>query len=107
MKLPDLPRVLKKREADLSPAVFAWFEKNYPNSVAIEIKVKGGRAREHQIIALKKVQNGSFAYKIVDTGIRLPFDGFVLKNADAFLVECDGNKCTATSPSGKTIKFNI
>ena len=96
MNLPELPRQLNKKEAKIDGKVLKWFEKNYPYSVAIEVKIKGGKLKPHQEIALKQVAEGSFSYKIPDMGRRNPFDGFVLKNARAFVVTCDGNFCKAS-----------
>lgn len=107
MTLPKLPRVLKKKEADISPCVFKWFEQNYPKSVAIEIKVKGGRTKPHQTIALKQVDAGVFSHKMPDMGRRNPFDGFMLKNADAYVVTCDKGICEAVSPSGTRFTFDL
>lgn len=98
MSLPELPKLRKHKEADITPAIFKWFEGNYPKTVALEIKIKGGKIYPHQLSALKKVNEGCFAHKIADTGRRQPFDGFILKNADAFLVICEKNNCVAYSP---------
>jgi hypothetical protein len=97
-KLPKLPRQLKKREAEITPRVIAWFQANYTHSVALEVKVKGQKLKEHQALALHTVASGSFAYKIPDTGRRNPFDAFVLKDAHPFAVECEKDGiCTAFS----------
>lgn len=103
--LPNLPKKRKHKEADITPAVLNWFEKNYPKSVALEIKIKGGRIKEHQKIALRQVQDGIFSYKLPDMGRKNPFDGIVLKNTDAFLIVCDGRKCIASGP--KEFEFSI
>lgn len=107
MTLPDLPRTLNKREAKITPKIIRWFEMNYPNSCALEIKVKGNKLLPHQSIALTVVQNGSFSYKIPDMGHRSPFDAFVLKRADAFVVTYDDGICTAVSPNGKSFRFSL
>lgn len=107
--LPNLPRQLNKREAKIDSKVLEWFEKNYPEDVAIEVKIKGGKLKPHQIIALELVASGKFYFKIPDMGRRNPFDGFVLKKAHAFVVTCDGNKCHAVQIGGnkKTIDFHL
>lgn len=85
-----------------------WFLNNYPNDVALEIKIKGGKIYPHQIIALKQVRDGKFSYKIPDSGFRNPFDCVVLKKADAFLVICDKNKCDVFNPEKiKVFSINI
>ena len=109
MKLPDLPRQLNKREAEVTPRVINWFEKNYPRSVAVEIKVGKNKTKSHQDLALKEVQDGVFSYKIPDLGRKNPFDFFTLKNADAFVVTCnlEERECHAVSPSGTSFIFEI
>jgi hypothetical protein len=93
MTLPDLPRTLKKREADITPHVLTWFRKNYPRSCAIEIKYGKNKLEEHQKTALAQVAKGVFAHKIADTGRKNPFDAFLLKNADAIVVTCEKRNC--------------
>ncbi len=104
--LPILPKARKHKEADITPLVKEWFVKNYPRSVALEIKVKGGRLKPHQAVALQQVQDGVFSFKIPDMGRLNPFDVFVLKDADAFEVWCDGNMCHAKGYNGKEFDFN-
>ena len=104
--LPDLPKQYKRKEAKIDSKVIKWFEDNYPYSVALEIKIKNGKLKPHQEIALKQVQDNTFSYKIPDMGRRNPFDGFVLKNADAFVVTCDSNACEAVRID-KVKKFNF
>ena len=106
MKLPDLPRKLNKREAKITPDVIRWFKENYKTSVALEIKVGKNKLLPHQEIALEQVQKGSFSWKIPDMGTRNPFDSFILKNANAFVVICDGRECEATRIDNKE-KFKI
>lgn len=95
MKLPDLPKLRKHKEADVRPLVDKWLREHYPKSVAYEVKIKGGKIYKHQPIALKQVHDGLFSYKPPDTGRRNPFDGIILKDADALLIICDGRFCTA------------
>lgn len=84
--LPDLPRQLDKKEADVTPRVLAWMEKNWPNSAGIEVKIEKGKLKDHQARALKKVDSGTFIHKLKDTGDRQPFDAILLKDADAVVV---------------------
>lgn len=98
MELPPLPRILKKREADVTPLVLAWFKENYPKSVALEVKVGKNKLLPHQEAALREVSRGSFSYKLLDSGARMPFDAFVLIDADAFLVICNKKTCQAFKP---------
>lgn len=106
--LPPLPRVLNKKEADITPDVFKWFRENYPYTVALEVKIKGGRMKPHQKVALDEVQRGVFSFKFPDMGRRNPFDGVVLHDAEAFVVTCDGRKCEAVRIDGeKSFFFKI
>lgn len=95
MKLPELPKKRRHKESDITGDVIKWFEKYWNNSVALEIKIKGGKVYPHQLSALTQVEVGVFSHKIKDTGSRNPFDVFILKKADAFLVICNGRKCVA------------
>lgn len=100
MTLPSLPKIYKRKEAKITPKVFAWLEKNYPHSCAVEVKIKGSELKPHQKIALSQVDKGNFSYKIPDMGRSNPFDGFVLKNADALVVVCEGRKCQVEDVGG-------
>ena len=104
--LPELPQKRKHREADVTPEVLLWFEKNYPRTVALEIKVDKNKLLPHQKIALQQVEFGVFKYKLPDMGRKNPFDGFVMKNADAFVVVCEKRKCIAYTP-GMEKRFEI
>ena len=95
--LPDLPRVLNKREAKKTPKVLDWFKTNYHSNCAIEIKVAQNKSpntipekalQDHQKKALMDAKHGSLVHKIADTGMRNPFDAFMLCNSDAFVVAC-------------------
>lgn len=91
--LPNLPKKYNREEARITPRVIKWFVENYSKSCVLEIKVGKNKILPHQKIALQQVQGGSFSWKIPDTGTKNPFDSFILKNADAFLVICTGFKC--------------
>lgn len=93
--MPPLPKKRKTKEADITPEVMAWFQKHYPFSVALEIKVGKNKVLPHQYTALEAVERGDFSYKLPDTGKRNPFDAVVLKNAHAFVVRCEGRQCSA------------
>ena len=89
----ELPKKINRKESKIDKLVLEWFEENWPNSCAVEVKVKGNKMYEHQKRALNKVAKGKFSYKIPDMGNRICFDGFVLVNADSFVVTCDGKVC--------------
>ena len=106
--LPNLPKKRQHKEADVTPAVIAWFEKNYPKSVALEIKVNTNKVLPHQYAALRQVAAGSFAYKLPDMGRRMCYDAFILKQADALTVRCVGNNCEAINvKTNEKILFKI
>ena len=96
MNLPDLPKLRKHIESDKTPDIMAWFFDNYPRNYAVEVKIKGGRLKKHQPIALKQADEGKFHMKLKDNGTINPFDFFGLKkDVDAFIVYVDGRKCKA------------
>lgn len=106
--LPNLPKQYKRKEAKIDSKVLDWFFYNYPDDVAIEVKIKGNKTLEHQDVALNQVQSGAFKFKIPDMGRRNPFDGVVLKKAKGFVVTCDGNKCVAYRIDGQeTFDFSL
>lgn len=95
-ELPELPQLKKKKEAKVTPRVLEWFRKNYHSSCAIEIKnttkntIPKSALKEHQMLALKdsKSFNG-LVHKLSDESRRQqPYDAFMLKNADAYVVAC-------------------
>jgi hypothetical protein len=84
--LPSLPRVLKKREAVITPKIESWFKHNWTKSYALEIKIKGNKLERHQNRDLMKVVNGKFSLKLSDATIgKLPFDVVGLIDADAIV----------------------
>jgi len=95
MNLPPLPKLRKKKEADVTPLIMKWFKENWRKSYAVEVKIMTGRLKTHQPAALKKVVQNEFDMKLKDFGARNPFDFFGLKNADAFIVFADGRDCIA------------
>lgn len=108
MTLPELPRVLKKREANITPDVLRWFKENYQHSCAIEIKYGKNKLETHQKTALAQVASGCFSYKIPDMGNRICFDAFLLKDAYACVVTCEGRTCQVECTNNKqTDTFEI
>lgn len=107
MNLPELPKKYKRIEAKIDGLVIDWFYNNYPRSVLIEAKIKGNKMLPHQKLAQDEVnKNKKFKYKFPDQGLRLPADGIVLKDAEAWCVTCDGMNCTGVSED-KKIEFKI
>lgn len=107
MNLPNLPKQYNRKESKIDDKVAEWFLQNYPEDVAVEVKIKGNKALLHQISALWQVAKGIFKYKIRDFGARNPFDFIVLKKAHAFVVTCDGNKCHAVQIGGEEKEFDF
>ena len=108
MRLPELPKKRAHKEADITPLVFDWFEKNWKNSAAIEIKVGKNKLKPHQEIALRMVAKSTFSYKIPDMGRVICFDGFLLKNADSFIVTCNDGICEGLNlTNNEKIVFKI
>jgi hypothetical protein len=105
--LPNLPKKYKRAESKIDGLVIKWFEDNYHRSCALEIKIKGGKLKEHQKAALKKVHSGKFSHKMADMGRRNPFDAFVLIKADAIVVTCDGRKCHAVDGALNCFDFEV
>ncbi len=93
--LPELPEVKKKREQKVTPKVLEYF-RNSPNlsSCAIEIKatnkdtIPEKALAPHQKLALLAAKGPGMSHKIADNRTRLPFDAFMLRGADAFVVGC-------------------
>lgn len=93
--LPAINAPRKKREQSVTPFIVQWFKDNYPGSVALEVKATKTRSipesalMPHQKSALLEASSmRGIGHKIADTGRRLPFDAFVLKNTPAFVVAC-------------------
>lgn len=105
-KLPEMPKKIKRTEAKIDSLVIKWFEENWHNSCAVEVKIKGNKLLPHQKVALKQVANGKFSYKIPDMGNKICYDGFVLKNADAFIVTCEDRICECVNIKNEK-KFKI
>lgn len=92
MTLPNLPKVLNKREANWTTTVFRkWCEEKGITAV-FEIKytkkdyIAFSDVKDHQKQALLKVRYGAFVYKIPDMGERAPFDLFSFNKAPAYVV---------------------
>ena len=108
MTLPELPKKYERKEAKIDGLVADWFDKNYPRSVILEVKVEGGRLLEHQRRLINKVsKTGKFKYKFPDGGKRTPLDYVVLKDIDAVLAECVGRKCVCTINNDHQINIRI
>jgi hypothetical protein len=63
-------------------------------SAAIEIKSTNNNTiaekalRPHQKLALLAAKEKGITFKIPDSGVRLPFDAFFLKESNAYVIAC-------------------
>lgn len=87
--MDPLPRKLNKREANITPRVIRWFEKHYPKSCVVEVKIKGNTPAAHQEVTLHKTSRGLFSFKMPDWGGRNPADFFMVKGGDGVLATCE------------------
>lgn len=93
--IPKLPKKINRRESKVDGKVAQWLVKNHPcKNWLLEVKMKGGKLREHQESALRQVENGKFLWKPQDGQGRLPGDYIRLGDADAILCVVDGKKVT-------------
>lgn len=90
--MEKLPRILKKREASITPKIVEWLKKNLKHDFLYEIKhCKGDTIAEsellpHQKKSLLACRNGVFNYKIPDMGGRNPADGFQMVGSGAYVI---------------------
>ena len=95
--LPDLPRTLNKKEANITPRILqAILSDSRFTSCPIEIKVtKGnslykGQLKSHQRVSLMQSFDPfgkGFKHKLSDIGrIEMPFDAVIFKKSQAWLV---------------------
>lgn len=90
--MEKLPRLLKKREADITPKINEWLKTNLKHDFVYEIKhcegdTIGENALEpHQKRALLQAREGVYNYKIPDMGRRNPFDGFQVCGCEAYVI---------------------
>lgn len=106
----ELPKKVKRIEADVDGLIANKLWKIYPGrNWALEVKIKGRRLKDHQAIALKQVENGTFKpLKLKDHGSRNPFDYVCLGDADAIVCVVDGKKVTCDVNDGViTHRFTI
>jgi hypothetical protein len=87
-------RCMRKREAAFTTRLRKWLlaTSTRPRGAAYEIKVTTTNSipfsdvSEHQLDALTQVSQGTFIYKIPDAGWQNPFDMFMLKEQEAWVV---------------------
>lgn len=107
MALPELPKVMKRREAEIQLRVAEKLFKVYPHpNWILEVKVKGGKQKPHQKTVQKQIENGKFLYKFADMGREVPADYICGKDMDYLLCTADGRD-VACIVNGGVNTFNI
>lgn len=88
MSLPPLPRVLRKREADITTRrVSSFIKEKFPNQdICFEVKVRGRKVEEHQMYELKKAQESGYYKKFKDDGSRQDFDGIWMPHPVSIII---------------------
>lgn len=93
MKLPELPRVLNKREAAWTTKVWIAWCKKYKKTFAWEVKHTRGKeylnfneVKPRQIEKLLEVRHGIYVRKNPDMGENTDFDGQCLCEQPAYIV---------------------
>ncbi len=105
---PKLPKKVNRTEADLDMRVAMRLARVHPcKNWALEVKVQGGRMKQHQPVALKQVEDGVFIYKIPDMGRRNPFDFVHLGDADAIVCTIQKNKRDVVCVVNRVQTFTI
>jgi len=93
MKLPDLPRVLKKKEASWTTVFNKWLRDEFKNTCVCEIKHTHGKdylpfsaVKNHQLGSLIEAETKTFVYKLPDMGGKQPFDVVSIAKQPAYIV---------------------
>ena len=107
----QIPKIRKHDEADLTPAIMDWFDKNYDHkkNVVVEVKTMEGDVEPHQFSALIQIIKGIFKWKPPDKKVLNPFDFILLRKCDAYIVwaDKDTKKCIAKCPLTGETKFEF
>lgn len=86
MPLPELPKRMNRREADIQRRVAEKLTQKHPHrNWLLEVKTYKGRQKDHQKVTQKQVENGKFLYKFADMGRQVPGDYVFLGDADYIL----------------------
>lgn len=109
VSMPPLPKKVNRREAEVDGKVaerLCWLHKHRP--WAMEVKIKGGRLKPHQQVALKQVENGTHPpQKIPDMGRQNPYDYYYLgPTPDAIVCVVDG-KQVRCEVRGSSVSYNF
>ena len=100
---------MKRTEANLDGKVAEAVSKKHPHpNWALEVKTAKGKLKDHQVKALKKVEDGKFIHKLPDDGRRQPFDYIKLGDADAIVCVIQENlKDVVCEVNGGVTNFNV
>ena len=86
MALPELPKIMQRREAEIQLRVAKKLVKLHPHrNWLLEIKTVKGKQEKHQRKFQKQVENGTFLWKPPDTGRENCGDYLYLGDADYIL----------------------
>jgi len=100
MPLPELPKRIIRREADIQRRVAEKLAQRHPHrNWLLEVKTAKGKQKPHQKVAQKQVENGKFLYKFADMGREVPGDYVFLGDADYIL-------CTEKTKGSVTCSVN-
>jgi len=109
--LPELPKKYERKEAKIDGRVADWFLNNWPRPVALEVKIKGGKLKEHQQRFLDKIANKlGFKYKFRDGSLRTPCDYIIFpigSEADGVVATCDGHLCECIINGTEVIQIKV
>ncbi len=96
MKLPNLPKVLNKREANWTTTVFRkWLLENYHTLGGSTFEVKHTRGKEYlafsevkpsQVAKMLKIRHEKYVWKNPDFGEETPPDIFFFNQAPVYIV---------------------
>lgn len=86
MQLPELPKKMNRREAEIQHRVAEKLIKKHPHrNWILEVKTHKGKQKKHQKVVQKKIENGKFLYKFADMGREVPGDYMYLGDGDYIL----------------------
>lgn len=108
MPLPELPKRMNRREADIQRQVAEKLIKKHTHrNWLLEVKIKGGKQKSHQKVAQKQVENGKFLYKFADMGRQVPGDYVYLGDADYILCTEDKNRNVTCQVNGGVLEYKF
>jgi hypothetical protein len=101
MALPELPKIMERKEAAIQLQLAKKLFTSYPHpNWILEIKMKGCRQKPHQKKVQKQVENGKFLYKFADMGREVPADYICGRDMDYLLCSVDGRNAVCVVNGG-------